>query len=176
MSELDKIVFDPRNHRMCETRYFEDFVVGEKFVLPSRTMTDALFSAFQLASGDNHPVHYDVEFCRARGMPHMLAHGFQVVAQTCGGAGLFAHMVEDSLKGFIEQSSRFLGKVFVGDTLYATLQVESLAPNRTTGVLVLKSTVHNQRGELVMDGLQKYLLSKRPADAALAHVSGAAGA
>ena len=155
--------FDPRNHRMCATRYLEDFIVGEKFILPSRTMTDALFAAFALASGDNHPVHYDVEYCRARGMPHMLAHGFQVVAQTCGGAGMFAHMVEDSLKGFIEQSSRFLGMVFVGDTLYVTLEVAELVPNRTTGVLTLKSTVHNQRGELVMDGLQKYLLLKRPA-------------
>src|SRR2546427_7037757 len=38
------------------------------FRSPSRTMTDALFAAFQLASGDNHPVHYDVEYCRARGM------------------------------------------------------------------------------------------------------------
>ncbi len=165
-------LFDPREHRLCATRYFEDFIVGEKFILPSRTMTDALFAAFQLASGDNHPVHYDVEYCRARGMPDMLAHGFQVVAQTCGGAGLFAHMVEDSLKGFIEQSSRFLGKVFVGDTLYATLQVESLAANKTTGVLVLKSTVHNQRSELVMDGLQKYLLLKRPAAVAAGHAAG----
>lgn len=154
--------FDPRNHRMCPTRYLEDFIVGEKFILPSRTMTDALFAAFQLASGDNHPVHYDVEYCRARGMPHMLAHGFQVLAQTCGGAGMFAHMVEDSLKGFIEQSSRFLGMVFVGDTLYVTLQVTDIVPNRNTGVLTLTSTVHNQRGELVMDGLQKYLLKKRP--------------
>ena len=155
--------FDRREHRMCPTKYFEDFEVGEKFILPSRTMTDALFAAFQLASGDNHPVHYDVEYCRDRGMPHMLAHGFQVVAQTCGGAGLFAHMVEDSLKGFIEQSSRFLGMVFVGDTLYVTLEVTELVPNRSTGVLTLKSTVHNQRNELVMDGLQKYLLKKRPA-------------
>ena len=155
--------FDRRGHRMCPTKYFEDFEVGEKFILPSRTMTDALFAAFQLASGDNHPVHYDVEYCRDRGMPHMLAHGFQVVAQTCGGAGLFAHMVEDSLKGFIEQSSRFLGMVFVGDTLYVTLEVTELLPNRSTGVLTLKSTVHNQRNELVMDGLQKYLLKKRPA-------------
>ena len=159
----DATGFDPREHRMCPTRYFEDFEMGEKFVLPSRTMTDALFAAFQLASGDNHPVHSDVEYCRARGMPHMLAHGFQVVAQTCGGTGLFAHMVEDSLKGFIEQSSRFLGMVFVGDTLYATLAVCELVPNRSTGVLTLKSTVHNQRGELVMDGLKKYLLRKRPA-------------
>jgi acyl dehydratase len=154
--------FDPRNHRMCATRWLEDFTVGEKFILPSRTMTDALFAAFQLASGDNHPVHYDVEYCRARGMPHMLAHGFQVVAQTCGGAGLFAHYVEDSLKGFIEQSSRFLGMVFVGDTLYVTLEVCEIVPQRTTGLLTLKSTVHNQRGELVMDGLQKYLLLKNP--------------
>ena len=158
----DPAKFDPRQHRMCASRYFEDFAIGETFVLPSRTMTDALFAAFQLASGDNHPVHYDVEYCRARGMPHMLAHGFQVLAQTCAGAGLFPHMVEDSLKGFIEQSSRFLGMVFVGDTLYATLQVTELVPNRTTGVLTLKSTMHNQRGELVMDGLQKYLLRKRP--------------
>ena len=155
--------FDPRNHRLCATRWFEDFTLGERFVLPSRTMTDALFAAFQLASGDNHPVHYDVEYCRARGMPHMLAHGFQVLAQTCGGAGLFAHMVEDSLRGFIEQSSRFLGMVFVGDTLYATLEVVTLKAQRTTGLLTLKSTVHNQRGELVMDGLQTYLLRKRPA-------------
>lgn len=155
--------FDPREHRMCPSRYFEDFEIGETFMLPSRTMTDALFAAFQLASGDNHPIHYDVEYCRARGLPDMLAHGFQVVAQTCGGAGLFAHMVEDSLKGFIEQSSRFLGMVFVGDTLYATLEVCELRPNRTTGVLTLKSTVHNQRGELVMEGLQKYLLHMRPA-------------
>lgn len=155
--------FDPRSHRMCESRYFEDFAIGERFVLPSRTMTSGLFAAFQLASGDNHPVHYDVEYCKAHGMPSLLAHGLQVVAQTCPGAGLFPHMVEDSLKGFIEQSSRFLGKVFLNDTLYAALEIVELAPNRSTGVVTLKSTVHNQRGELVMDGIQKFLLLKRPA-------------
>ncbi|MBL8377678.1 MAG: MaoC family dehydratase [Burkholderiales bacterium] len=154
--------FDAKSHRLCESRYFDDFALGERFVLPSRTMTEALFAAFSLASGDNHPVHYDVEYCRAHGMPHMLAHGFQVLAQTAAGAGLFPHMVEDSLKGFIEQSSRFLGRVFVGDTLYCALEVSNLAPNRSTGVLTLRSTVHNQRGELVMEGEQKYLLLKRP--------------
>jgi acyl dehydratase len=126
-------------------------------------MTDALFAAFALASGDNHPVHYDVEYCRARGMPHMLAHGFQVVIQTAPGAGLFPHLVEESLKGFIEQSSRFLAPVYVGDTLYSMLEVTALVPGRTTGVLELSTTVHNQKGVLVMDGKQKFLLRKRPA-------------
>lgn len=153
--------FDIDAHRLCPQRYFDDFTLGERFVLPSRTMTDALFAAFALASGDNHPIHYDIEFCRRRGMPQMLAHGFQVLVQTAAGAGLFPHMVEDSLKGFIEQSSRFLHPVYVGDTLYAALEVEALVPGRTTGVLGLRSTVHNQNGLLVMDGTQKYLLRKR---------------
>jgi acyl dehydratase len=155
--------FDPRAHRLAPAqRWFEDFTLGERFVLPSRTMTDAVFLAFQAASGDNHPVHYDVEYCRARGMPHMLAHGFQVAIQTAAGAGLFPHLVEESLKGFLDQSSRFLHPVFAGDTLYPALEVDELTPQRTTGVLGMRSTVHNQRGELVMDGRQRYLLRRRP--------------
>lgn len=156
--------FDPVAHRMVPAqRWFEDFSLGERFILPSRTMTEAIFLAFQAASGDNHPVHYDVEYCRARGMPHMLAHGFQVVIQTAAGAGMFPHMVEDSLKGFLEQSSRFLHPVFVGDTLYGALEVDEVTPQRTTGVVGLRSTVHNQKGDLVMDGRQRYLLRRRPA-------------
>ncbi len=148
-------------HRMCEQRWFEDFALGERFVLPSRTMTEALFAAFALASGDNHPIHYDVEYCRARGMPHMLAHGYQVVIQTAAGAGLFPHMVEDSLKGFVEQSSRFIAPVYVGDTLYSSLTVAALTPQRTTGLLVMRTEVLNQRGERVMEGSQTYLLRRR---------------
>lgn len=146
---------------MAPQRWFEDFTLGEQFRLPSRTMTEAIFLAFQAASGDNHPVHYDVEFCRARGMPHMLAHGYQVLIQTAAGAGMLPFMIEDSLKGFLEQSSRFLHPVYVGDTLYATLTVDELTPGRTTGVLGLASTVHNQAGVLVMEGRQRYLLRKR---------------
>ncbi len=148
-------------HRMCAQRWFEDFALGERFVLPSRTMTEALFAAFALASGDNHPIHYDVEFCRVRGLPHMLAHGFQVLIQTAAGAGLFPHMVEDSLKGFVSQSSQFLAQAYVGDTLYSSLTVSALTPRRTTGLITLSSLVLNQRSERVMEGEQTYLLRRR---------------
>jgi acyl dehydratase len=154
--------FDPTQHRMVpQQRWFDDFILGERFLLPSRTMTEAIFLAFQAASGDNHPVHYDVEFCRARGMPGMLAHGFQTLIQTAAGAGLFPFVTEESLAGFIEQSSRFLKPVFVGDTLYAALEVDELSPGRSTGVVGLRSTVHNQRRELVLEGKQRYLIRKR---------------
>ena len=64
--------------------------------------------------------------------------------------------------GFLEQSSRFLKPVYAGDTLYPELRVSEIKPQRTTGVLTLASTVHNQRDELVLDGIQHYLLRKRP--------------
>jgi acyl dehydratase len=64
--------------------------------------------------------------------------------------------------GFIEQSSRFLKPVYAGDTLYPRLTVSELKPQRTTGVLTLSSSVHNQKRECVMDGVQKYLLRRRP--------------
>jgi len=154
--------FDPAEHRLLPQRWFEDFTLGERFLLPSRTMTDAVFLAFQAASGDNHPVHYDVEYCKARGMPGLLAHGFQAVIQTAPGAGLFPFMVEDSLVGFLEQSSKFLKPVFAGDTLYAALEIDEITPGRSTGVIGFRSTVHNQRKEMVLEGRQRFLLRRRP--------------
>jgi acyl dehydratase len=148
-------------HRLAPQRWFEDFTLGEIFNLPSRTMTEAIFLAFQAASGDNHPIHYNVEFCRAHGMPHMLAHGFQVAIQTVAGAGMFPFMVEESLKAFLDQSSRFLAPVFVGDTLYPSLTVAKLEPQNTTGILTMASSVRNQKGVVVLDGTQRYLLRKR---------------
>jgi acyl dehydratase len=148
-------------HRLAPQRWFEDFTLGEIFNLPSRTMTEAIFLAFQAASGDNHPIHYNVEFCRAHGMPHMLAHGFQVAIQTVAGAGMYPFMVEESLKAFLDQSSRFLAPVFVGDTLYPSLTVAKLEPQNTTGILTMASSVRNQKGVVVLDGTQRYLLRKR---------------
>ena len=155
--------FDPAAHRMVpQQRWFEDFVLGERFVIPSRTMTSAVFAAFQAASGDTHPVHYDIEYCRARGMPNLLAHGFQTLIHTAPGSGLFPFMVEESLVGFLEQSSRFMKPVYADDTIYPALEVAELTPGRTTGVVTLRSTVFNQRRELVLEGLQKYLIRRRP--------------
>ena len=153
---------NPLDYKFCETRWFDDFEVGERFYIPSRTMTDALFSAFQLASGDNHPIHYDRHYCQAIGHKDMLAHGYQVLIQCCIGAGALPQMMGESLIGFIEQSSRFKKGVYAGDTLYPSVVITDLKPQNSTGVMTVAVTVHNQDGVLVMDGEQKYLMKKRP--------------
>jgi acyl dehydratase len=154
--------FERPPHRYGEPRYFEDLAIGERFYIPSRTMTEAHFAAFQTISADNHPIHYDVEYCRERGHKGPLAHGFQILSFTAAGASIFAHAVGDALIAFTEQSSKFLKPVYAGDTLYPMLEISALTPQRSTGVVTLAANMHNQRGELVLTGEQKILLRKRP--------------
>jgi acyl dehydratase len=66
---------------------------------------------------------------------------------------------------FIEQSCKFLKPVYPGDTLYPSLVIAALTPQRTTGVVTIAVTVHNQKNELVLSGEQKYLLRKRNPEA-----------
>ena len=153
--------FSPENHGATAPLYFEDLTLGRRFEIPSRTMTQGLFAAFQAASGDNHPSHYDIEYCRRHGHPNLLAHGYQIVIQAAPGAGDFPFIVGEAMMGFLEQSSRFLKPVHAGDTLYPTLTVSELTAQNTTGVVTLEVTIHNQQGVLVMDGTQKFLLRMR---------------
>ena len=80
MAEQADPNFDPENHHLTKPRYFEDLEIGERFIIPSRTLGDASFSAFQSLSLDNHPIHYDLEYCKRLGHRDLLAHGLQVSA------------------------------------------------------------------------------------------------
>jgi len=152
------MTFNPEDHWPTPVRAFADFRVGEVFRAPSRTMTEGIFTAFQAASGDNHPIHYDRAYLERRGHPDLLAHGYQTLIQAAVGATPLAHQMGDALIGFIEQSSRFLAPVHCGDTLYPAFEITSLEPGSTTGVMQVAITIHNQRCVLVADGMQRYLV------------------
>lgn len=148
--------------RGLESRWFEDFFLGERFVLPIRVLDETAFRWFAGASGEAHPLHNDLAYCRDQGHPELLASGFLVAIQTTAGSGLLPFMIEESMVTLLDQSSRFARPVYAGDTLHPVLQVSELAPNQSTGILGLRSTIHNQRRELVLEGTQRWLLRMRP--------------
>ena len=151
-------------HKLIVSKYFEDFSIGDKYEIPSRTQTSAIFTMFQAASGDNDPIHYDKEFCKQRGYPEMLAHGLQVLIQTAAGAGTFPSEVRDSLLGLIEVSGKMFKPVYREDTLYPELVVSRLIPQNTTGVIEMKALINNQNHVLVFKGYHKYLIKKKVND------------
>ena len=150
-----------RSQTINKSKYFEDFSIGDKYLIPSRTQTSGIFSMFQGASGDNDPIHYDLEYCKKRDHPEMLAHGLQVFIQTAAGAGTFPSEVRDSLIGLIEVSGKMLKPVYREDTLYPELIVSRLTSQNTTGILEMKALVNNQDNILVFEGYHKYLIKKK---------------
>ncbi|UYV39085.1 MaoC family dehydratase [Rhodobacteraceae bacterium D3-12] len=152
------MTFDPTKHQTHPTRPFDDFELGEVFRAPSRTMTSALFAAFQTASGDNHPIHYDRAYLERLGHRDLMAHGYQTLIQAAIGAAPLAHQMGEALIGFLDQSSRFRAPVYLGDTLYPTFTITKLDKRDTTGTMTLAITIHNQSGTLVLDGHQTYLM------------------
>ena len=149
---------DLENWHIVPLRGFDELVLGEIFRLPSRTIDGANFAAFQTVSLDNHPIHYDAEYCKRLGHPAPLAHGLQVLSFTAAGAGLFPHVIGEKLIGFIEVNAKFLKAVYPGDTLYPALTISELTRQRTTGIVAMRATVHNQKRELVLDGMHRYLM------------------
>jgi|TARA_B110000967_G_C18688100_1_gene461609 acyl dehydratase len=150
-----------QNTSLIKSKFFEDLNINDRYIIPSRTQTSGIFSMFQAASGDNDPIHYDVEYCKQKGHPNMLAHGIQVLMQTAAGAGSFPNEVKDSLIGMIEIFGKMLKPVYREDTLYPELIISKLTPQKTTGIVEMKAIVHNQNKILVFQGYHKYLLKMK---------------
>lgn len=147
------------------TKYFEDFEIGERFHTPAKTLTDAHFLFFAGLTGDNHPIHYDDEYAKTTRFGHRLAHGLLLMAMTAVGASSLSAQMEGSVVAFVEQSSKFLKPVTIGDTVTPVLEVVELVPKTEVGLVRLSARITNQRGETVLDGSHAYLIRKRPAPA-----------
>ena len=153
--------FDPRQHRFPERRYFDDFAVGERFYIPSRTMTRRISppSKSSRATITRSITMSNIAASAAtRGCWRTASRS---LCFTAAWASSFALAIGDALIAFTEQSSKFLKPVYPGDTLYPMIEITALTPQRSTGAVTLAATVHSQRGELVLSGEPKILLRKR---------------
>lgn len=144
-------------------RWFEDFEIGDRFGSPGRTLTDAHFLFFAGLTGDAHPIHYDEEYARQHRFGKRVAHGLLLTSLTAVGASTLGSVIEASIVAFVEQRTRFLAPAFIGDTLTPEHEVVGLDRRRTAGLLTLRVTLSNQRGEHVLQGEHRYLIAYRPA-------------
>jgi len=143
-------------------RWFEDFRLGDRFESPAKTLTDAHFMFFAGMTGDAHPLHYDDEYAKRTRFGRRLAHGLLLTSLTAVGASTLAPVIEDSIVAFVEQTTRFKAPVFIGDTLKPRHEVAGLDRTRSAGLLTLRVTLTNQRGDVVLEGEHRYLIAYRP--------------
>ena len=127
---------------------------GDVFEGPSKTLTDAHFLMFSGVTGDAHPIHYDVEYAKQTRFGKPLAHGLLLASLTALGASNARERIEGYV--MIEQGSRFLHPAAVGDTVKPTLLVEKIWSEGTRTLCRVKTTLTNQRGEVLLEGFHVY--------------------
>jgi len=94
-------------------------------------------------TGDHHPIHYDDTYAKTTRFGQRVTHGLLVTAMTAVGASTLSPRLEGSLVAFVEQSSRFLKPVLIGDTIMSELEVTALVPKTEVGLLQLTTRVKN---------------------------------
>jgi 3-hydroxybutyryl-CoA dehydratase len=142
-------------------KYFEDFILGETFTTPGRTITDADIMDFAGVSGDFHSLHTDEEFAKRNIFHKRVAHGVLTLAIT-EGLWMRLGIFEESLMAFYGiDELRFTKPVFIGDTIRATLTVGEVREKKDLGFVTLKNEVTNQNGEIVLKFDAHLLFKKR---------------
>lgn len=146
--------------------FFEQWKVGDSYTTAARTVTETDVVMFAGISGDYNPLHTNEEFCKTTQFGTRVAHGPLVYAIAAG--LLFQmHLYDDTLIAFLGfENLRFTKPVKIGDTIHAKVTVletteSSSKPDR--GVMKRKLEVVNQRGEVVQEGVQAFLLKKQNA-------------
>jgi 3-hydroxybutyryl-CoA dehydratase len=82
---------------------------------------------------------------------------------TAVGASSLAPIIEESIVAFVEQTTRFRSPAFIGDTIKPRHEIVGLERKRSAGLLTLRVTLTNQRGDTVLEGEHRYLIAYRPA-------------
>jgi len=145
--------------------YWEEWQIGAEFESPARTVTEADIVAFAGLSGDYNPLHVNEEYCKTTIFGGRIAHGPLVYAIAAG--LLFQlHLYDDTLIAFLGfENLKFTKPVKPGDTIRARIKVleKRESSNADRGVMKRRLQVLNQRGEVVQEGIQAFLLKRKPA-------------
>lgn len=125
---------------------FDDVEIGRKQRL-ARTITAAEVDSFGYLSGDLNPLHMDEEFAARSPFGRRVVHGLLT--------GALVSTTHTQLTGpgyaYVGQELKFLGPVFIGDTV--NVEVTVVGKKHAKRILILDTVVSKQDGQKVMAGL-----------------------
>lgn len=122
---------------------YDEIPVGQEAEF-SRVVTDEMMNWFRMLSGDENPLHKDVQFAREHKFGGVVAFGML-------GASMYSTLAGIYLPGkfCLLQCvhADFLSPVFIGDTL--TVNGKLVEKNDSVRQLVIKAVIKNQHGKKV---------------------------
>lgn len=148
-------------------RTFDEFSMGDRFVTPRRTITEADIVAFAGLTGDWNPVHSDEVFAAASGFAGRIAHGPMMIGMAFGLAARL-DLVDGTVIALLSVAWNFHAPVRPGDTVHAAFDVVEAKPSSKPdrGIVTFAIEIVDQRGTVAQTGRAALLLRReRPPEA-----------
>ena len=145
---------------ITQSLYFDDFHVGQTFVTPGRTITEADVVNFAALSWDHNRLHTDAQYASRSTYGKRIAHG---LLGTVAHTGLAYQLTEESLIALLEMTWQFKLPIFIGDTIRVEQSVRDMRPAGAgdRGILTFEKKVLNQKGDIVQTGTTTILLKQK---------------
>jgi 3-hydroxybutyryl-CoA dehydratase len=143
------------------SNYYEDCAVGDAFTTGGIVVTESLIQGFAGVSGDFFDLHVDDQFARERGFKGRVAHGILGLALTDG----LKNRAEYRFRAIasLGWNWRFTGPILVGDRIRAEVTIADKRETKRAdrGILTLAFKVKNQRDEVVQEGTNELMVSRK---------------
>ena len=133
---------------------FEDLFVGQKANFLKK-IDEVLVNDFAKISGDFNPLHMDDEYAKNTKFGRRVCHGMLL-------ASFFSKLVGMYLPGknslYFSQSLNFRNPCFIDDEVI--VEGEIMEKKSTTKIITIKTSISNQTGICLIDGIAKVLVRK----------------
>jgi len=145
-------------------KYFDEFVVGEEYVTPGRTLTETDVVMFAAMSGDYNELHTSEAFGKTTQFGRRIGHGLLGLAVS---HGLFFRLglVEGTAIAFLGIDSwKFEAPFFLGDTLRVKVRVAEKTPSRSKpdrGVVKFFFQVIKEEETVIQSGYKSIMIRRK---------------
>jgi acyl dehydratase len=127
---------------------FDSVKVGDALpLLKSPPLTRTMLALFAGASGDHNPIHIDIDFARAAGLPDVIGHGMLTMAWL--GRMLTGWVPQRDLREF---GVRFTAMTHVGERITCTGRVTKKFERDGERVVQVEITAANEAGDVKVAG------------------------
>lgn len=144
-----------RHNSFVQERPYGEIEIGETYSV-TKVIAEADIANFAGIIGDFNPVHVNPEYAKTTMFGQRIAHGMLTASfiSTCIGCG-----IPGINALYLSQEIKFVKPVYIGDTITACVEVTEKIDAKQR--IVLRTTVANQRGELVVDGKALAMVMKK---------------
>jgi acyl dehydratase len=142
-------------------KYLNDFVVGEEYISPSRTITETDVVMFAAMTGDYNEIHTSTEFAKGNHFRQRVVHGLLCLAISHGLLFRLGLLEGTALAFLAVEEWRFKAPIFIGDTIVAKFKVLANKPSSKDpqrGALRLLTQVVKQDGTIAQEGVQTIMM------------------